>query len=57
MIRTVQIAWQSPCQRGHVEARNGLYWGYVGPDRVCVRRTLDKARAIVERRLSSVKEG
>ena len=53
MIRTVQIVWQSPCERGHVEDRSGMMWGFIGPAHVCTQLSLEKAKAIVLRKLDA----
>lgn len=51
MIRTVEIVWQSPCKRGHVELRRGLYWCYIGAAHVGTQLHESAAVELVERKL------
>lgn len=51
MIRTAEIAWLSPCKRGHVEVRRGMYWCYIGADHVGTQLHESAAIDLVKRKL------
>ena len=50
-MNTSDVIWHSPCLRGHVVDRNGLKLGYIGAEHVCSQLSLEKAKAIVLRKL------
>ena len=49
---TGEVVWHSPCLRGHVIERSGMMFGYIGAEHVCSQLSLEKAKAIVIRKLA-----